>query len=241
MTAKRTLALKLAYDGGPFHGWQKQPGQRTVQGAVEDALTALLGKRYVVHGAGRTDKGVHALAQVASFQCGREGDLARLSIDGVTVLAAVEASPSFHARASSEGKRYRYRFCHGAQRDPAAFFLGSEARPDWERARTALAALEGLPSLTGLASPSADRKPAPPLTSWALPDEGVLDVEARAFRKHEVRNLAGHLATIALGLAEPRTLAELAQRARPWMGATAPPHGLTLVEVLYPRELDPFR
>jgi tRNA U38,U39,U40 pseudouridine synthase TruA len=66
-------------------------------------------------------------------------------------------------------------------------------------------------------------------------------VRAPAFRKHEVRNLAGHLAAVALGLAPPESLARLARGPRPWHGATAPPHGLTLLEVLYPPELDPFR
>jgi tRNA U38,U39,U40 pseudouridine synthase TruA len=66
-------------------------------------------------------------------------------------------------------------------------------------------------------------------------------VRAKAFRKHQVRNLAGHLGAVASGLAEPGSLRALAQRARPWMGAQAPAAGLTLVEVLYPPELDPFR
>ncbi len=240
---KRTYALKLAYDGGAFRGWQKQPGQITVQGAIEDALRALLGKPYTLHGASRTDAGVHALAQVASFSSGRDPDLAQLRLPvGARVIAAAVASPSFHARASSAGKRYRYRFCFGA-RDAGAFFLGSDAKPDWERARQALAALAALPEITGLASPSQNRKPAPPLSGWSLEADSAfatLEVEARAFRKHQIRNLAGHLGAVALGLAEPQTLAVLAKRARPWMGATAPPHGLTLLEVLYPRELDPF-
>lgn len=252
---KRTYALKLAYDGGAFRGWQKQPGQVTVQGAVEDALRALLGKPYTLHGAARTDAGVHAAAQVASFASGRDPDLSRLMLPaGLRLLAAASASSSFHARASSIGKRYRYRYCWG---DPApgaaaapehvaqpragreAFFLGAAAQPQWARAREALSELAALPEITGLASPSTDRKPAPPLLRWSLED-GVLEVEARAFRKHQVRNLAGHLAAVALGLAAPGSLALLAKRARPWMGATAPPHGLTLVEVFYPRELDPF-
>jgi tRNA U38,U39,U40 pseudouridine synthase TruA len=78
------------------------------------------------------------------------------------------------------------------------------------------------------------------LSRWSLED-GVLEVEAHAFRKHQLRNLAGHLAAVALGLAAPATLAELAKRARPWMGATAPAHGLTLLEVRYAPEVDPFR
>ncbi len=68
----------------------------------------------------------------------------------------------------------------------------------------------------------------------------MLEVSARAFRKHEVRNLAGHLGAVALGLATPESLRELSQRSRPWMGARAPAAGLTLVEVAYPPELDPF-
>ena len=69
----------------------------------------------------------------------------------------------------------------------------------------------------------------------------MLEVTAKTFRKHEVRNLAGHLAAVALGLAAPESLALLAVRTRPWMGPRAPAHGLTLVEVLYPQDLDPFR
>jgi len=65
-------------------------------------------------------------------------------------------------------------------------------------------------------------------------------VTARAFRKHQIRNLAGHLGAVALGLAAPESLRELAQRTRPWMAAQAPASGLTLVQVLYPPELDPF-
>ena len=228
---KETFALLLAYDGSAFRGWQKQPGMATVQEAVEVALRELLGKRYTLHGASRTDAGVHALGQVASFQCGREADLSALRFpEALRLLRWARASPSFHARASSVGKRYRYDFAHFVQN-----------APDWERARAALRGLEGLTGLSGLCSPSKAHKPAPPLARWSLSDAGVLEVEGKAFRKHQVRNLAGHLAAVALGYALPESLRELAQKQRPWMGATAPPHGLTLLEVLYPGELDPFR
>ena len=79
-----TYALLLAYDGAAFRGWQKQPGMATVQGALEDAIRALLGKRYAVHGASRTDAGVHALGQVASLRSGRQADL-----DGLHLPAAL--------------------------------------------------------------------------------------------------------------------------------------------------------
>jgi tRNA pseudouridine38-40 synthase len=231
MVVKQTFALLLAYDGQAFRGWQKQPGMATVQGALEDALRALLGKRHAVQGASRTDAGVHALGQVASFQIGRDPDLAALRLpEAVRLLRWARAHASFHARASSIGKRYRYDLRR---------FLPPGA--DWERARAALRGLDGLSHLSGLCSPAKEHKPAPPLTRWSLSDEGILEVTAAAFRKHEVRNLAGHLGGIALGLATPGSLRELAERSRPWMGARAPAEGLTLVEVMYPRELDPFR
>jgi tRNA pseudouridine38-40 synthase len=228
-----TLALLLAYDGRPFKGWQRQPGLVTVQGAVEDALRALLGKRYAVHGASRTDAGVHALGQVASFQCGREADLSELQLpEGVRLLRWTPAHGSFHAGASSSGKRYRYQLAP----------IVPDATPAaWERARKALRGLDGLAELSGLSSPSRDRRPAPQLARWELTDDGTLELSARAFRKHQVRNIAGHLAAVAPGYAAPESLRELAQRKRPWMGARAPADGLTLVEVEYPAELDPFR
>jgi tRNA pseudouridine38-40 synthase len=204
----------------------------TVQGALEDAIRALLGKRYAVHGASRTDAGVHALGQVASLRCGRQAGLDGLQLPaGLRLLRSAKAAPSFHARSSSIAKRYRY--------DLASFLPPAAA--DWDRARAALRGLDGLPHLSGLCSPAKEHRPAPPLTRWTLDDRGVLEVSAKAFRKHEVRNLAGHLGAVTLGLAPPASLRELALRMRPWTGARAPGSGLTLVEVLYPPELDPFR
>jgi len=251
---KRTFALKLGYDGSGYRGWQRQPGKLTVQAAMEEALSRLLEKRPVLQGASRTDAGVHAEGQVASFATGRAFHPEKLVLPaGLRLLDAAEAAASFHARASSSGKEYRYLFSWGNS-DPAfGYALGREARPDWARARSALEGLAGLDSLSGLASPFKPHRPAPPLESWSLqegagtrddmeksPDLATLLVSGKAFRKHQLRNLAGHLALIALGLAEPHTLAELAGRRRPWMGATAPAHGLTLLSVRYPREVDPF-
>jgi tRNA pseudouridine38-40 synthase len=221
-------ALLLAYDGAAFRGWQKQPGLVTVQGALEQALRELLGRKLVAHGASRTDAGVHALGQVASFRTSQADPGALVLPDGLRLLRWVTAPDSFHARATSVGKRYRYQ-------------LGSFARGgDWERARQALRGLEGLAELHGLGSPSKDRRPAPPLSRWSLDDSGSLFVEAPAFRKHQVRNVAGHLGAVALGYAAPESLRELALVRRPWRGARAPADGLTLLEVLYPPGRDPF-
>jgi tRNA pseudouridine38-40 synthase len=221
------FALLLAYDGAAFRGWQKQPGEATVQGVLEKAIGN------VVHGASRTDAGVSALGQVASFRRGSAPDFAALDLPpALRLLRWASVPDSFHARASSCGKVYRYDFGH--------FVQNVQNAPDWERARAALKALEGLAEMPGIGSPAKAHKPAPPLTRWSLGDDGILELEARAFRKHEVRNIAGHLAAIALGYADPSSLRELAARKRPWMGATAPAAGLTLVRVLYPEPIDPF-
>jgi tRNA pseudouridine38-40 synthase len=244
---RKTYALALAYRGTAFAGWQRHPGRKTVQGLLEDALASLLGERIHVHGAARTDAGVHADRQIASFSMRRSIDPATLRAvplaDGVQILAAAAGAPAFHARASATGKRYRYRFAWGDSRDPDSWFLGAEARPRWDQARAALESLRGLAALPGLASPSSRRSGAPPLTAWALEELGgraELTLSAPAFRKHQIRNLGGHLAAVALGLAKPDSLEPLARSMRPWRGATAPPHGLTLLDVFYPSALDPF-
>jgi tRNA pseudouridine38-40 synthase len=222
------FALLLSYDGAKFRGWQKQPGMLTVQGALESALRSLLGRPHVVHGASRTDAGVHALGQVANFRAG-SAQLEQLVLpEGLQLPRFGVVSDSFHARASAIGKRYRYELGQFVQNG------------DWERARAALRGLDDLPHISGLASPSKDHRPAPPLSRWTLDDSGSLFVEGTTFRKHQVRNLAGHLGAIALGYAQPESLRQLAQMRRPWRGACAPADGLTLLEVLYPGELSPF-
>src|SRR5262249_51319958 len=138
---RRTYALRLAYDGAAFRGWQRQPGLPTVEQATLDALAGLLAEEVRLHAAARTDAGVHAEAQVASFSMRRAfsaRDLEALRLPaGLAITAAAPARPSFHARASASGKQYRYRFAAGSR---TAWDLGRKD-PDWERAR---AALEGL-------------------------------------------------------------------------------------------------
>ena len=245
---RKTYALALGYRGTGFAGWQRQPGRETVQGVLEDALASLLGERVQVHGAARTDAGVHACRQIASFSVRQSIELRSLRElplpCGMRILAASTALASFHARASAIGKRYRYRYGWGPSRDADSWHLGAQARPLWQAARAALESLRGLTALPGLASPSSRRSPAPPLTSWSLDDRessAELTLSTPAFRKHQVRNLAGHLAAVALGLATPESLERLARGKRPWRGATAPPNGLALLEVSYPAAIDPFR
>jgi tRNA pseudouridine38-40 synthase len=116
MEVPRRLALRLAYLGTTFAGWQRQPGKRTVQGVLETALATLYGQPVPVVGAGRTDAGVHAAGQVAHFDAplaipptGIVRALAGLLPPEVRPMRAWPVSPSFHARRLAVAKRYRYR------------------------------------------------------------------------------------------------------------------------------------
>src|SRR5262245_3663215 len=107
----RNVRIQVAYDGSKFFGWQRQAGFASVQETLEDGLAALLGERIVVHGAGRTDTGVHALRQVASFHVDTRLDDWHLACalnahlsEGVVVRALETCSDSFHAQKSARGK-----------------------------------------------------------------------------------------------------------------------------------------
>jgi tRNA pseudouridine38-40 synthase len=117
----RNLKLILSYDGADFAGWQVQPGRTTVQGALASAIGRLSGENVLPQGSGRTDAGVHALAQVASFRTASaipvENWLRALNHilpPSVRVLEVAEAAPDFHARKSARAKTYRYRMYRGA-------------------------------------------------------------------------------------------------------------------------------
>jgi tRNA pseudouridine38-40 synthase len=117
----RNLRLILSYDGADFAGWQVQPGRTTVQGALASAIGRLSGENVLPQGSGRTDAGVHALAQVASFATASTipvGNWLRALNDilpaSIRVLEVSEATPEFHARKSARAKTYRYRICRGA-------------------------------------------------------------------------------------------------------------------------------
>jgi tRNA pseudouridine38-40 synthase len=119
--------LTLAYNGSGFHGWQVQPGLTTVQGTLAEALRQITGETVLPQGAGRTDTGVHALAQVASFTLASpippgnlQRALNRILPAGIRVLSAEIAPPHFHARHSSRGKRYEYRIFERRQQTSTA-------------------------------------------------------------------------------------------------------------------------
>jgi tRNA pseudouridine38-40 synthase len=149
--APRTLKLTLAYDGAAFHGWQVQPGKPTIQGTLADAIESLTGEKLLPQGSGRTDAGVHALAQVASFRTASGIPTANFRVvlndrlpAAIRVLAVDEMAEGFHARHSARGKRYHYRIWRGDVVPPfLARYVTHHPYPLDETAMQEAAALAG--------------------------------------------------------------------------------------------------
>lgn len=252
---ERNLRLVLEYDGTDFAGWQRQSprapgraGPRTVQEVLEQAIEALTGAPATVRGAGRTDAGVHARAQVASFQTRttiptdglRRGLNAGLPHD-VAVTAVEEVAADFEPRRAARGKHYAYRIWNHETRAPLERRTSWHVRRPLDRAAMAgaAAALLGDHDFSAFRAVGCDAKsPVRVLVRLDVSADGSLvtiDAEATAFLRNMVRILAGTLVEVGLGIRPAADMAAtLASRDRTRAGRTAPAHGLTLMRVFYP-------
>jgi tRNA pseudouridine38-40 synthase len=240
--------ITIAYDGTGFVGWQRQAAGTSIQGLLEHALKALDDRDVAVTGAGRTDAGVHALGQVASFTINRviAADVlvravnARLP-DAVRVLAAAEMPAAFHARFDATRKVYRYRIWCADVVSPfeRAYVWHVPGALDVGAMQAAALVLEGRHDFrafqaAGSAAKSTDREvfasrveAAGPLVSYEVAGDGFL--------RHMVRTIAGSLVEVGRGRRRVEWMASvLHSRDRALAGPTAPPEGLTLVSVEYP-------
>lgn len=252
---KRRYALRLAYQGSAFRGFQRQPGLPTVQEALERALAAL-GIRSRLDAAARTDAGVHALGQVVGFaaRADLDPDALRAAVNRETppeilCLEARRVPPSFHARASAVSRRYLYLVglppppglgpYAWVLPDERAFPGARSARLDAAAMRAALAAAVGEHDFRAFARPGEQRGTVRSLeraqvveASWAPLYAVVL--EGRGFLRAMARNLVGTAVTVGLGLAPPSRLGEILAAGGRYRGVRAPGWGLTLDSVAYP-------
>lgn len=242
------IAAILEYKGTHFFGWQRQEGKRTVQQCAEEALSKVADEPISVTAAGRTDTGVHALAQVIHYDTRAErssyawvrGANSHLPED-VALLWAGQVDAAFHARYSAAGRHYRYVILNRAVR-PAhlAGLVTHEYRPlDVERMREAAKPLVGEHDFSSFRGSDCQAKsPVRELRRLAVAREGdfvYIHVYANAFLQHMVRNIAGVLMDVGAGEHEPAWVREVLEaRDRAHGGVTAPPDGLYLTEIEYP-------
>lgn len=246
----RRIRVSVAYDGTDFHGWQVQPGLATIQGTLEAVISEIEGKPVQVAGSGRTDAGVHALAQVAAFSIENPIPLYnlrkamnRLLPAAIRVLAVEEAAPEFHPRFDARAKTYEYRIWRGEvcppferryvhhypyPMDVAAFLRAAEVFAG-EHDFTVFAASDEKDALG-----ASKVRTVFDSRAWLDGDRLLYRVRGSGFLKHMVRNLVGTMLEAGKGnLDAARIGALLEPGAQTKCGPTAPARGLFLVSVEY--------
>jgi len=240
--------LLLEYDGTGLVGWQRQANGLSVQEILETAVERFCGKHATVHGAGRTDAGVHALGQAAHVDLPKAADpeVIRGALNhhvrphAVGVLAVEPVSEHFNARTSARARHYRYRILN--RRAPAVlerdrvWHVGPplDVEAMREGARHLLGKHDFSTFRDTLCQAKSPVKTLDVLDVARQGEEVAVEARARSFLHHQVRNMVGTLKLVGLGKWSPaHVLRALEARDRRAGGPTAPPQGLYLVEVVY--------
>lgn len=254
---ERNVLLTIEYDGSGFHGWQRQPEVRTVQGELERVLTRVCGVPIDINGTSRTDAGVHALGQRASFKgdFGIPTDRLMLAannllaggmnsqrgVGDVRIIAAEEVPDDFHARFSSRGKMYRYiiRNCPDVDIFQRNYCYQVRKPLDIEAMTKAAAYIEGTHDFKCFQAAGGQEKETTVRTIHSLNircESGnvIIEVSGDGFLYNMVRIIVGTLTEVGLGKKRPEDVRNIIEsRDRQKAGHTAPAEGLYLVEIYY--------
>jgi tRNA pseudouridine38-40 synthase len=243
----RNIKLTISYDGAAYKGWQLQKNGATVQGKLEKAIKKVLGKEHRVHGASRTDSGVHAKGQVAHFKTASSIPVEKISPalnaalpDDIVVKKTEEVSDKFHSRFDARSKLYRYNMLSSRQRDPfeEKYAWRIPYKLNLTRMRKEAAELVGRHDFKSFqASDNRERPSVRKISMIKLRKKGkmiTLDIEGDGFLYNMVRNITGTLVDIGRGYLPPGSMKEILEiRDRRKAGPTAPAKGLFLIEVKY--------
>jgi tRNA pseudouridine38-40 synthase len=248
----RNIELILTYDGTDFSGWQVQPDAVTVQGTLASTIGRITGEKVLPQGSGRTDAGVHALAQVATFQTESTVPAANFLValndilpPAIRVLEASEVPGEFHPRKLARAKTYRYRIYRAAICPPfLARYVWHYPYPlDEDAMQRAAPLIEGEHDFTSFAAVDPERGKDGEVPSvrrvfssrWRQEaDEFIYEVRGSGFLHHMVRNLVGTFLLLGKGTLKPQDVITILEaKNRSAAGATAPASGLYLVSVEY--------
>ncbi|PYT50309.1 MAG: tRNA pseudouridine(38-40) synthase TruA [Acidobacteria bacterium] len=248
----RYFKLTIAYDGTDFHGWQIQAEKPTIQGEIVNVLRRLTQEHVYLHGAGRTDAGVHALGQVGSFRTQSalsaeefQRALNALLPQTIRIVGSEEVGPDFDARWSARGKIYRYRIYRGKVVPPMfwRYVLHYPFPLDEEAMRDAAARFAGTHDFASFAASTGSEEDdkerstereifSTELVRTADDEELVFTVRGRSFLRYMVRKMVGTLLDVGRGRLKPEDIDRLFElRDRSKSGPTVPPQGLVMVEV----------
>jgi tRNA pseudouridine38-40 synthase len=244
----KNFKITIEYDGTSYHGWQRQKNERTIQEEIEKALFTMTGKKIALTASGRTDAGVHALGQVANFNCDTDlssqafqNGLNSLTRDDIVIISCNIVDENFHSRFDAKSKTYNYRILNRdlpvAINRQYAWFI--KKKLDLDAMRLAVRHIIGthdFKTFEGTGSPRSHTTRC--VFKAKILEKGngliVIEIKADGFLRFMVRNIVGTLVDVGLGKITSDDFKEiLLSKDRSMAGATAPPQGLFLMKVKY--------
>ena len=242
----KTVKLTIEYNGTNYCGWQKQPNGTSIQGKLEEAIEAVTAEKVDLNASGRTDAGVHAYGQVASFETESKIEAERIPMainnflpKDISVTEAEYVDDDFHARFSAKKKRYMYRFYNKRARSALrhGFCYHVKYNLDLEKMKEEARKLIGVHDFTSFVSSGSGAKSNVreiyDISLYEIDGEIRMEIEGNGFLYNMVRIIAGTLVDIGRGrITEPMEMI-IADKKRKSAGHTAPAHGLYLYKVYY--------